>query len=78
MSEAEDHHEVAPEPPPLPDEILTLLEAADRYAAARAKLPPPGKEFHGPRDAKNFQAYTVALLALERAAMAHAGRSVKQ
>jgi cell division septation protein DedD len=68
----------APEPPQLPAEVLTLMEAADLYASARAKLPAPGKEFHGPDDAKNFQAYTVALLALERAAMAKAGRSVKQ
>lgn len=65
-------------PPTMPEDVLTLIEAADRYATARAKLPAPGKEFRGPQDAANFQAYFVALLALERAAMAHAGRSVKQ
>lgn len=56
----------------------TLAEAALHYAQARAKLPPPGKEFHGPEDASNFKAYFVALLALERAAMAVAGVGVKQ
>ena len=58
--------------------LAPIREAIAHYATARAKLPAPGKEFRGPKDAENFQAYFVALLALERAAMAHAGRSVKQ
>lgn len=59
-------------------DVAPLMEAAEHFATARARLPAPGKEFHGPKDAENFQAYVVALLALERAAMAHAGRKVKQ
>lgn len=50
------------------DHDLTLEEAADAYAAARAKLPAPGQEFHGPEDARNFTACFKAKLALERAA----------
>lgn len=64
--------------PNIPDDVLSLMEAAETYAAARCKLPAPGKQFHGPDDAKNFKAYFVALLAYERAAMAFAGKKISQ
>lgn len=62
----------------VPADAQALLDAAVLYARTRAKLPAPGKEFHGPDDARNFQEYFVALLALERAAMSHAGRRIQQ
>lgn len=53
---------------------LTLQEAADAYAAAKAKLPPPGREFRGPEDARRFQAAAEAFFELERAAIRSAQR----
>jgi hypothetical protein len=62
----------------LPPELQPLIEAVKLYATARGRLPNPGEEFSGKGDAHNFQSYKVALLALERAAMLFAGKSVKQ
>lgn len=75
MSEAADPAE--PPAPQYPPELEALINAAQHYAKARAKLPAPGKVLCE-ADAKAFQAYTVALLAYERAGMAFVGRSVKQ
>jgi hypothetical protein len=55
-----------------PKTELTLQEAAEAYAIARAKLPEPGQEFRGPDDAANFNAFSRALFELERAAQRHA------
>ncbi len=73
--------EVAEDAPPAevtyPPDVQALMDAAVLYAKARVKLPPPGREFD-PTDTRNFQNYTVALLAFERAGMAFAGRRVSQ
>lgn len=66
-----------PSPPPYPPELEALIEATHAYAKARAKLPAPGKAL-AEKDAANFKAYKVALLAFERAGMAFVGRKVKQ
>lgn len=59
-------------------DVLTLQEAAQRYAEARVKLPPPGQPLQGPEDAANFKAFTDALVILEQAALTHAGLLTEQ
>lgn len=56
---------------------LTLDEAITALAEAKANLPPAGREFYGPEDARHFTAYCRAMLELERAALQQAAQPTR-